>query len=74
MQNEICRFGMGTKVAVISQPGEFTRRCAYRVDIGDLVRRAAAHADLILRGRKPAETPIQLPTKFELFVNLDRSR
>ena len=43
---------------------------SYGVDRVDLFRRAASYVDRILRGAKPAELPVQLPTKFEMVVNL----
>jgi putative tryptophan/tyrosine transport system substrate-binding protein len=44
---------------------------SYGVDMPDLYRRAATYVDRILRGAKPAERPVQLPTKFEMVVNLE---
>jgi putative ABC transport system substrate-binding protein len=56
---------------------EFAREgglLAYSIDRVDLFRRAAAYVDRILRGAKPAELPIQLPTKFEMVVNLKAAK
>jgi putative ABC transport system substrate-binding protein len=47
---------------------------SYGVDVVDLFRRAATYVDRILRGAKPAELPVQLPTKFELVVNLKTAK
>ena len=47
---------------------------AYGVDQVDLFRRAASYVDRVLRGAKPAELPVQLPTKFEMAVNLKTAK
>jgi putative ABC transport system substrate-binding protein len=47
---------------------------SYGVDIVDLFRRAATYVDRILGGAKPAELPVQLPTKFEMVVNLNTAK
>jgi putative ABC transport system substrate-binding protein len=47
---------------------------SYGVDTVDLWRRAATYVDRILRGAKPAELPVQLPTKFEMVVNLKTAK
>jgi putative ABC transport system substrate-binding protein len=47
---------------------------SYGPDLVDNFRRAATYVDRILRGAKPAELPVQLPTKFEMAVNLKTAR
>jgi putative ABC transport system substrate-binding protein len=47
---------------------------SHGVDRVDTLRRAASYVDRILRGAKPAELPVQLPTKFELVINLKTAK
>jgi len=47
---------------------------SYGPDFADLYRRAAPYVDRILRGAKPSELPVQLPTKFEMAVNVKTAR
>ena len=47
---------------------------SYGPDTIDPYRRAASYVDRILRGEKPADLPVQAPTKFEIVVNLKTAK
>jgi putative ABC transport system substrate-binding protein len=60
------------KVPAVYAPSFFARDgglLSYGTDPVDLFRRAATYVDRILRGEKPGDLPVQLPTKFEMAVN-----
>jgi putative ABC transport system substrate-binding protein len=66
-----------SKVPTVSVASRFARDgglLSYGIDLVDNFRRAASYVDRILRGAKPEELPVQLPTKFEMVVNLKTAK
>jgi putative ABC transport system substrate-binding protein len=47
---------------------------SYGIDTIDIYRRTAVYVDQILKGAKPADLPVQAPTKFEMVINLNAAR
>ena len=62
------------RVPVVSGISQSGTLISYAPDIEDLFRRSASYVDKILRGASPADLPVQLPTKFQLIINLNTAK
>jgi putative ABC transport system substrate-binding protein len=72
-QTEIAELAVKSRLPAIYERAEHVQAgglMAYGVSVTDLDRRAATYVDKILKGRKPADLPVEQPTKFELVINL----
>ncbi len=73
----IIRLSMNHHLPFIAAYRDFTEAgglVSYGSDPTDIFRRAASYVDRILRGAKPADLPVQTPTKFEMVVNLKAAK
>ncbi len=73
LRDDICRLALAGGIAVAAEQREFAEAGAllsYGADVPDIFRRAANYVDRILKGEKPGDLPIQLPSKLDLALNL----
>jgi putative ABC transport system substrate-binding protein len=76
-KERIAAFAISSRLPSIQYPREFADAgglMSYGVNIADLFRRAAGYVDRILKGAKPADLPIEQPTKFDLVINLKTAK
>src|SRR5262245_37599430 len=73
----VVRLTLDNKLAGVHPEAEFPEAgglLSYGPSLSDLFRRAASYVDKILKGSKPAELPIEQPSKFDLVVNVKAAR
>jgi len=75
-RREIAEFGLKKKMPVMAAYGFAEAGCLMSYDLywPDAFRRAAIYVDKILKGAKPADLPIEQPTKFYLIINLKTAK
>ncbi len=76
-RTEIADLAVKSRLPVIYQRRDHVEAgglMSYGVSLTDLYRRAAMYVDKILKGTKPADLPVEQPTKFELVINLKTAK
>jgi putative tryptophan/tyrosine transport system substrate-binding protein len=72
-RGKVAEFAVKTRLPMMAAWSAFTKAgglMSYGPNLRDSFRHAAVFVDKILKGRKPAELPVEQPTKFELVINL----
>jgi len=75
--DRIVAFTLETRLPAMFQLREAVDRgglMSYGADLPDLTRRTASYVDKILKGARPADLPVEQPTKFELVINLKTAK
>ena len=76
-REQVVHLAMRHRLPVASEFREFAEAgslCSYGPSLTDLARRTATYVDRILKGAKPADLPVEQPTKFELVINLKTAK
>jgi putative ABC transport system substrate-binding protein len=76
-QKRIVDLALKSRIPSMYQSREFVDTgglMSYGADIADSYRRVAYFVDRILKGAKPADLPVEQPTKFELVINLKTAK
>jgi putative tryptophan/tyrosine transport system substrate-binding protein len=76
-RRQIADLAVKSRLPVIYDQREYVEAgglISYGASIPDLFRRVATYVDKILKGAKPADLPVEQPTKFELVINLDTAK
>jgi putative ABC transport system substrate-binding protein len=76
-RNRISELAASRRIPAVYPESEFVRAgglMAYGPSLSDLFQRAASYVDKILKGARPADLPIEQPTKFELVFNLKTAK
>jgi putative tryptophan/tyrosine transport system substrate-binding protein len=76
-RTQVVELAVKSRLPAIYNVAEFVEAgglMTYSASITDLYRRAATYVDKILKGAKPADLPVEQPTKFELIINLKAAK
>jgi putative ABC transport system substrate-binding protein len=76
-QKRIAGFALKSRLPSVSSSEEFVDAgglISYAADDADSYRRVAIYVDRILKGAKPADLPVEQPTKFELVISLKTAK